>query len=43
LTSAAIARGGEVLHFPIPLGADGISKRDDWAALGMRGTGSQTL
>jgi len=43
VTSAAIAGGGEVLHFPIPLGADGISGLGDWAALGMRGTGSQTL
>jgi acyl-CoA dehydrogenase len=43
VTSAAIAEGGEVLHFPVPLGADGISGLDDWAALGMRGTGSQTL
>lgn len=43
VTSAAIAGGGEVLHFPVPLGADGISGLDDWAALGMRGTGSQTL
>lgn len=43
VTSAAIAGGGEVLHFPVPLGADGVSGLGDRAALGMRGTGSQTL
>lgn len=43
VTSAALAGGGEVLHFPVPLSADGVRLLDDWQALGMRGTGSQTL
>ncbi len=43
VTSAAIAGGGEVLHFPVPLSAEGVRCLDDWQALGMRGTGSQTL
>ncbi|MEM1415263.1 MAG: hypothetical protein AAGH15_10195 [Myxococcota bacterium] len=32
-----------MLHFPVPLGAEGVVPRDDWDTLGMRGTGSQTL
>jgi acyl-CoA dehydrogenase len=43
VTSAALAGGGEVLHFPVPLSAHGVQRLDDWQALGMRGTGSQTL
>ena len=35
--------GWQVLHFPVPLSADGVSFGDDWKALGMRGTGSQTI
>lgn len=35
--------GPQVLHFPVPLGAQGVSFMDDWEALGMRCTGSQTV
>lgn len=43
VTSATRAGGGEVIHFPVPLSADGVRGLDDWQAFGMRGTGSQTL
>ena len=35
--------GWQVLHFPVPLNAKGVSFGGDWKALGMRGTGSQTI
>jgi alkylation response protein AidB-like acyl-CoA dehydrogenase len=35
--------GWQVLHFAISLAAPGISLADDWRALGMRATGSQTI
>ena len=35
--------GWQVLHFPVPLTADGVSLADDWQTLGMRATGSQTV
>jgi alkylation response protein AidB-like acyl-CoA dehydrogenase len=35
--------GEQVLHFPVPLSADGVSVEHDWDTLGMRGTGSNTL
>lgn len=35
--------GTEVLHFAVPLAADGVSLREDWKAMGMRGTGSNTI
>lgn len=35
--------GPSVLHFPVPLKADGVSIREDWDTLGMRATGSHTL
>jgi len=35
--------GWQVLHFPVPLKADGVSLGDDWQALGMRATGSHTI
>ncbi len=35
--------GPQVLHFPVPLKADGISFLNDWKTVGMRATGSQTL
>jgi alkylation response protein AidB-like acyl-CoA dehydrogenase len=35
--------GWQVLHFPVPISADGISVREDWRAMGMRGTGSGTV
>lgn len=36
-------RGAEVLVFPVPLKAPGVTVRDDWDALGMRGTGSHSI
>jgi acyl-CoA dehydrogenase len=36
-------RGAEVLHFPVPLGAAGVSIREDWDTLGMRATGSHSV
>jgi alkylation response protein AidB-like acyl-CoA dehydrogenase len=35
--------GWQVLHFPVPLAAEGVTFADDWKALGMRATGSQTV
>jgi len=32
-----------VLHFSVPMKANGISITDDWDVMGMRGTGSQTI
>jgi len=47
LVTSAVCRapGGaaEVLHFPVPLGADGVTLKDDWRSLGMRATGSGTV
>ena len=43
VTSAALARSGAVLHFPLKLSAGGVRFLDGWRALGLRGTGSQTL
>ncbi|GGG24187.1 SfnB family sulfur acquisition oxidoreductase [Caldovatus sediminis] len=37
------AEGWQVLHFPVPFSAPGISLADDWHTLGMRATGSQTV
>ena len=36
-------RGAEVLVFPVPLNAPGVTVRDDWDTLGMRGTGSHSI
>ena len=33
----------EVLHFPVPMSAPGVTVINDWRALGMRGTGSHTV
>jgi alkylation response protein AidB-like acyl-CoA dehydrogenase len=33
----------EVLHFPVPLNAKGVTLANDWRSLGMRGTGSHTV
>ncbi len=33
----------QVLHFAVSMKAKGISVKDDWDVLGMRGTGSQTI
>ncbi len=35
--------GWQVLHFPVPLSAKGLSLADDWRTLGMRATGSHTV
>lgn len=35
--------GWQVLHFPVPMAADGVSLGGDWQALGMRATGSHTV
>lgn len=35
--------GAQVLHFPVPLSAEGVSSAGDWDAHGMRGTGSHTV
>ena len=35
--------GTEVLHFPVPLTAEGVTFKSDWDTLGMRGTGSNTI
>ena len=35
--------GDQVLHFPIPLSADGVTVIENWQAMGMRGTGSHTI
>ncbi|HWO41990.1 MAG TPA: acyl-CoA dehydrogenase family protein [Candidatus Eisenbacteria bacterium] len=38
------AEGGwEVLHFPVPMTAPGVTLLNDWHTLGMRGTGSNTV
>ncbi|MFO7177170.1 MAG: acyl-CoA dehydrogenase family protein [Pseudomonadota bacterium] len=46
ITSAPLEREGstsEVLHFPVPLRAEGVSILDDWDTLGMRATGSHSV
>lgn len=35
--------GAEVLHFAVPLGADGVSLVETWDTMGMRGTASHDL
>ena len=35
--------GWQVLHFAVPMKAQGVSVLDDWDVLGMRATGSQTI
>lgn len=35
--------GWQVLHFAVPMKAEGISVLDDWDVMGMRATGSQTI
>lgn len=35
--------GWQVLHFPVPMDAQGVRILDDWDAAGMRGTGSNTI
>ncbi|CAN5497877.1 3-(aryl)acrylate reductase AcdA [soil metagenome] len=36
-------KGWSVLHFPVPIKAEGVMVMDNWYALGMRGTGSHTV
>ena len=36
-------KGWQVLHFTLPMNANGVLLLDDWHTLGMRGTGSQTV
>jgi alkylation response protein AidB-like acyl-CoA dehydrogenase len=36
-------RGPEVLHFPVPLSARGVTVKNDWDTLGMRATGSHSI
>lgn len=35
--------GWQVLHFPVPMSADGVRVGTDWQAHGMRATGSHTI
>jgi len=35
--------GWQVLHFPLPTSAQGVRVEDDWKALGMRATGSNSV
>jgi alkylation response protein AidB-like acyl-CoA dehydrogenase len=35
--------GWQVLHFPVPFSAEGVSLANDWKTLGMRATGSHTI
>lgn len=35
--------GWQVLHFGVPMNAEGVSLIENWQALGMRGTGSHTI
>ena len=35
--------GWQVLHFPVPFSAEGVSIAEDWRTLGMRATGSHTI
>lgn len=37
------AEGSQVFHFAVPFSAKGVRVDSDWDALGMRGTGSQTV
>lgn len=35
--------GWQVLHFSVPMNAEGVSVLNDWDVMGMRATGSQTI
>src|SRR5690606_38964862 len=37
------ARGPKVLHFAVPLSAEGVVVKSDWDTLGMRATGSHSI
>jgi acyl-CoA dehydrogenase len=45
VTSAPFQEGdtNEVLHFAVPIKAEGVVVHDDWDAIGMRGTGSFSI
>ena len=46
VTSAAYkdpSEGWQVLHFSVPFKAEGVRIEQDWKAMGMRGTGSNTV
>lgn len=47
LVTSAISQGDagspEVLHFAIPMDTKGVSLNDNWQAMGMRSTGSQSI
>ena len=45
VTSCAYIEDGKewVIHFSLPMNADGITIQNDWDALGMRATGSNTI
>ncbi|QHT68074.1 acyl-CoA/acyl-ACP dehydrogenase [Rhodocytophaga rosea] len=36
-------KGPQVLHFPVPFSAKGLTIKNDWDTMGMRGTGSHTI
>ena len=35
--------GWQVLHFPVPLSAEGVTVLDNWTPMGMRGSGSNSV
>jgi alkylation response protein AidB-like acyl-CoA dehydrogenase len=35
--------GEQVLHFPVPFNAEGVTVLNNWDSMGMRGTGSSTI
>ena len=37
------ARGWQVLHFPLSLSSDGVRIEENWKAMGMRGSGSNSV
>jgi alkylation response protein AidB-like acyl-CoA dehydrogenase len=43
VTSAPFEEENQVLHFAVPITANGVSVLDDWDVMGMRSTGSQTI
>lgn len=43
LTTAIVRGAGEVVHFTVPMTAEGVRIHDNWRTLGMRGTGSHDV